>query len=122
MKTWIRPLTVGQRFTANEYIAACGDTEYGMYRFTCDAGGGARGDVFVDGQNLTPGWNYYYHACGITHEASTKDEFLNGTFYYNGGNDSQRGRSVQVVVWTDGGTDVHCTTNLNQDSWEITKS
>ena len=29
---------------------------------------------------------------------------------------------IEVMIWTNYGTDVHCTTNLNQDSWETAKS
>lgn len=39
-RAYVRPTMVGERFVANEYVAACGDTEYGKYKFTCDAGGG----------------------------------------------------------------------------------
>ena len=27
-RTYVRPTMVGERFVANEYVAACGDTEY----------------------------------------------------------------------------------------------
>ena len=36
-RAYVRPTMVGERFVANEYVAACGDTEYGKYKFTCDA-------------------------------------------------------------------------------------
>lgn len=45
-RAYVRPTMVGERFVANEYVAACGDTEYGKYKFTCDAGGGVSGDVY----------------------------------------------------------------------------
>ena len=35
--TWTRPVTEVQQFAANEYVAACGDTEYGAYLFECNA-------------------------------------------------------------------------------------
>lgn len=41
-RTYVRPTMVGERFVANEYVAACGDTEYGKYKFICDAGGGKK--------------------------------------------------------------------------------
>ena len=34
-RAYVRPTMVGERFVANEYVAACGDTEYGKYKFTC---------------------------------------------------------------------------------------
>lgn len=124
-RAYVRPTMVGERFVANEYVAACGDTEYGKYEFTCDAGGGARGDVYVesngqdglqkDDECLTPGESYY-HSCNVTHYADTNDEFLNG--YYV----PFDGSAQKVIIWTDHGRNVHCTTNLNRDSWETTKS
>ena len=32
-RTYVRPTMVGERFVANEYVAACGDTEYGKYKY-----------------------------------------------------------------------------------------
>ena len=131
-RVWENPLTMVQQFVPNEYVAACGDQNL-VYKFKCDAGGGAKGDVYTDdGTNLTPGWLRYYHACSATHEASTKDDFISGYYVQNGGNDTtgywtlfggwKEYEKVPVIIWTDGGTDVHCTTNLNQDSWETAKS
>ena len=131
-RTWTRPLTEVQKFEANEYVAACHDWNT-VYKFKCDAGGGAWGDVYTDdGTNLTQGKLHYYHACDATHEASTQDEFIRGYYIQNGGNDETRYWTLfggwkdypktSVIIWTDGGTDVHCTINLNQDSWETAKS
>lgn len=131
-RTWTRPLTEVQKFEANEYVAACHDWNT-VYKFKCDAGGGAWGDVYTDdGTNLTQGKLHYYHACDATHEASTQDEFIRGYYIQNEGNDETRYWTLfggwkdypktSVIIWTDGGTDVHCTTNLNQDSWETAKS
>lgn len=32
------------------------------------------------------------------------------------------GSAQKVIIWTDHGRNVHCTTNLNRESWETTKS
>ncbi len=125
-KTWNEPKILVQQFVPNEYVAACGDSGT-VYKFKCDAGGGAEGDVFTkDGRNLTrDDWwgTNYYHACGTTHEAESTDEFIEGYFYANGGNDNTRGYTpVPVIIWTEGGTDVHCTTNLDMSTWETAKS
>lgn len=130
-RVWMRPVTGVQKFEANEYVAACHDWNT-VYKFTCDAGGGAWGDVYTqDGTNLTEGRSRYYHACGTTHEASTQDDFISGYYIQNGGNDKtgdwtwwgwEDYEKIPVIIWTDNGTDVHCTTNLDQDSWETTKS
>lgn len=132
-RAYVRPTMVGERFVANEYVAACGDTEYGKYKFTCDAGGGVPGDVYRE-SNGKPGfqkgyglcgyggdegdeWLGGYHACGTTHEASTTDDFLDG--YYI----PDSGKVENVIIWRGKrGNNIHCTTNLNRDSWETTKS
>lgn len=131
-KNYVRPMMVGERFAANEYVAACGDKEYGMYEFECDAGGGVHGGVWIESNN-TPGLqtdgrnadrkisssNSSFHACNIKHEASTKDDFLEGYYLPD-----QRGAvATKVIIWRGpDGDNVHCTTNLNQDSWEHAKS
>ena len=130
-KVWSRPLTVVQNFEANEYVAACGDKGT-VYKFECNAGGGAKGDVFTsDGTNLTEDRflnERYYYACNKKHEADKTDDFINGTFYYNDGNDRTTDwfgtpyESIPVIIWTEGGTNVHCTTALDMSTWETSKS
>lgn len=50
----------------------------------------------------------------------------NGGIYPTGGDDdlisSFKNRRQRVIIWTAGGTDVHCTTNLNQNTWEVDRS
>lgn len=130
MKSYKKPVLNVEHFTPNEFVAACHD-ENTVYKFKCTAGGGAKGDVYTsDGKNLTQGILRYYHACDATHEASTQDEFISGYYIKNGGNDKTRYWSwgwkdyekIPVIIWTDGGTDVHCTTNLEMDTWETAKS
>lgn len=129
-RAYVRPTMVGERFVANEYVAACGDTEYGKYKFTCDAGGGVSGDVYRESNGKSgfqkgyglfghggDKWLGGYHACGTTHEASTTDDFLDG--YYI----PDSGKVENVIIWRGKrGNNIHCTTNLNRDSWETTKS
>lgn len=133
-RVWRRPLTMVQKFEANEYVAAC---ESGTtYLFTCDAGGGASGTVYVEsngaeGLQTTPEWvggwpwegGYLrdadrslggYHACQTTHEADSEDEFLNG--YYV----PRRGDAINVIIWRGPNNDnVHCTTELDKSDWEL---
>ena len=52
-KVWRRPLTEVQKFEANEYVAACGDSGV-VYKFKCDAGGGVYGSVYEE-TNGIPG-------------------------------------------------------------------
>lgn len=133
-RVWEQPMTMVQKFETNEYVAACNSGV--VYKFQCTAGGGASGDVYTkDGTNLTAGSLQYYHACDETHEASSTDDFIDGTLVFNGGNDKageyvgwwpfghyEGYKSIPVIIWTDGGTDVHCTTNLEQSTWETAKS
>ena len=41
-RTYVRPTMVGERFVANEYVAACHDQNT-VYKFKCDAPGGWNG-------------------------------------------------------------------------------
>ena len=120
-----RPWMVGEEFSPNEFIAACGDSNT-VYKFKCDAGGGVVGNGYLEtngqeglqtgrgGDKLLSG----YKACGTTHEAQTTDDFLDG--YYVTGS----GRNVTpVIVWRGPKNDnTHCTENLDMSTWETTKS
>ena len=46
-RVWEQPVTLVQKFEANEYVAACGDSGT-TYLFKCDAGGGRPGDVYLE--------------------------------------------------------------------------
>lgn len=128
MKSYLKPVFNVEHFTANEYVAACGDSGT-VYKFKCDAGGGTPGTVYED-TNHNGRWDLLgdkaltgyilptYHACGKTHEASTEDEFIDG-FYLP---DSNPFRTTKVKIWTDNGTNIHCTTNLDMSTWETAKS
>lgn len=129
-KEWVRPLTIVDQFVPNEYVAACGDTNK-VYKFTCDAGGGISGKVYLE-TNGKEGlqridWNpdtYLsgYHACGATHEAATTDEFLNGYYVVEGGW-FEEDTVTPVIVWRGPkGDNTHCTTNLDMNSWQTAKS
>lgn len=127
MKEYVRPMMDSEVFVANEYFSACGD-ENKVYKFTCEAGGGGNGTVYLD-SNHNGEWNPVrdemltlagYHACGATHEAPTTDDFQEGFFItgivppYN---------VQKVIVWRgENGDNVHCTTNLDMDSWQTAKS
>ena len=131
-RAYVRPTMVGERFVANEYVAACGDSGK-VYKFECNAGGGVPGNVYqeTNGEsglqrwpskkpdtNLTSGLSTSYHACGETHEASAMDNLVNG--YYVS---LQSGKVTNVIIWRGkDGHNVHCTTQLNMDEWATAKS
>lgn len=128
MKSYKKPVLNVERFTPNEFVAACGD-ENKVYKFVCDAGGGTPGTVYED-SNHNGRWDLFedqaltgyilptYHACGKTHEAPTDDEFLDGFYLPN----INPFAVTKVKIWTDGGTNIHCTTNVHMDKWETAKS
>lgn len=135
-RVWTHPVTEVQKFEANEYVAACGDSGT-TYLFKCDAGDGESGNVYVESNGVeglqtrgewVGGWGGHwqeadrslggYHACGTTHEADSDNEFLNG-YYVPYWSDNE----TNVIIWRGPyNNNVHCTTNLNQDSWETAKS
>lgn len=128
MREYVKPTMEGEVFAANEYVAACGDMNK-VYEFICDAGGGTPGTVYED-SNHNGKWDLVgdkaltgyilptYHACGKVHEAPTDDEFLDG-FYLP---ESNPFKATKVKIWTDGGTNIHCTTKVNMSEWETIKS
>ena len=129
-RAYVRPTMVGERFVANEYVAACGDSGK-VYKFECNAGdkwggysvylngndevAGTDDDIFwCGGRNAVRGTRTYTR-CGATHEAADNNDFYKGYI--------KRGRSTQdVIVWTDKGTNTHCTTYLDMSEWGTAKS
>lgn len=139
-RVWTRPLTEVQKFEANEYVAACGESGV-VYKFKCDAGDGVYGSVYEETNGIpglqtgrwgdtelagySDGWlgESGFYACNKTHEAESSNAFVNG--YYCAKGDTKN--PVSVIVWKEprGGwwpDNIHCTTNLDQDSWETAKS
>lgn len=125
-RAYVRPTMVGERFVANEYVAACGDKGK-VYKFKCDAGGGKSGKVYLETNGklgfqegfMGFGGDQYlsgYHACGITHDADTSDVFLDGYYVRNGS-------VTPVKVWRgEKGDNTHCTENVHMETWETAKS
>ena len=130
---WQEPRILVQQFMANEYVSACGDSGK-TYNFVCNAGNpGDHYDVITEkGENLTPDQLDYlgrktivgYHPCGETHQAPVNDEFINGFIVYDNGDDRYIGGSSRerVIIWTNHGTNVHCTTDLDINSLTVDRS
>ena len=136
MREYVKPMMDSEVFAANEYFSACGDSGV-VYKFKCDAGGGVSGNVYVEsngveGLQIHGEWvgglgghwqeaDYSlrgYHACEITHEADSDDDFLNGYYVPYGSNNV-----TKVIIWRGpDNNNVHCTINLDQNSWETAKS
>lgn len=108
-------------------MAACGDSGV-IYNFECTAGEKRKqyavkdenGNVATISGMYLNGSRYYYHPCGETHKAPSDSGFLFG--YHLDDPDTWRDENIQVVIWTDNDTDVHCTTKLDINSWTTTKS
>lgn len=128
MRNWERPMAVVDTFVANEFVSTCGEQNR-VYKFKCDAGDGTPGTVYKD-SNHNGKWDLFgdealtghilptYSACGKTHSAPTNDEFINGFYLPN----SNPLKATKVIIWTDGGTNIHCTTNLNKNEWNTERS
>ena len=137
MKNYVKPMMESEVFAANEYIAACGDSGV-VYKFECNAGEPYRywqPGIFGGGHWVTDEYPYRvvanngeswdnYGPCGETHNAESDSEFLKG---YIDNMHTSENENIPVIIWKQprrgwGGYDIHCTTNLNQDSWETAKS
>lgn len=127
-RAYVRPTMVGERFVANEYVAACGDNGT-VYNFVCNAGEKSKKYnvyYYKNGQKRYIAINipfvaqfYDYHPCDATHEANANDEFING---YIDDQETWKDEKIPVIIWTNNGTDVHCTKNLEISKWETAKS
>ena len=131
-KTWEEPRILVQQFMPNEYVAACGASGV-VYNFECNAG--SRWDDYnVYLENDTPyatsghdyggcHTDYYsYQPCGEPHKADSDSGFLKGYMYKQDSWGEDTGSKIDVIIWTENYTDVHCTTKLNMDEWTTAKS
>ena len=126
-KAFAMPKIVVEQFVPNEYVAARGD-ENKVYNFECNAGEkgkkyavkDANGNVATISGMYLNGSKYYYHPCGETHEAPSESGFLSG--YHLDDPGTKNDENIQVVIWTDNNTNVHCTTQLDINSWTTAKS
>lgn len=130
-KMWEEPKILVQKFMPNEYVAACGDSGV-VYNFECNAGSRRKSyNVYYDNGSPLASSNgneeWYaqftgYHPCGATHEAESDSGFYDGYMYLQNRWGDNTGDRIDVVIWTDRGRDVHCTTNLDMDEWTTAKS
>ena len=127
-RTYVRPTMVGERFVANEYVAACG-VENKVYKFTCDAPEGVlyyypKSDGEINGVYTGTGWPIYigsYHPCHAEHEASATSGFYDGFVDYNDNRRPDEGEGV--IVWRGKwNMNGHATTKLDMNTWGTAKS
>lgn len=128
-RAYVRPTMVGERFVANEYVAACGDQNK-VYKFKCNAQdwtGLTGSTVWLNGPDGQPETSDdirlgSYGKCGAEHEAKTTDEFSRGYLKMNIGG-YPMGSRLDVIVWRgEKGDNIHCTKNLDMKTWETAKS
>lgn len=135
-KQYSSPNLMEEQFAANKYVAACDHgTQYGNYKFECNAGqtghnyyihNGGSGYATINGHYYGPLGlshqlnHYYFSPCNETHESPTNDEYLNG--YYLDDAATSNKESIPVIIWTAGGTNLHATENLDRDSWVVDRS
>lgn len=131
-KNYVSPMMVGERFVAEEYVAACGDSGK-TYKFKCNAGDFRssyyvylNGSDGVAGTNDDIAWSKNRHTtftpCNTVHEASVDSEFINGYMRKINFRNMEDDEMIPVIVWTDGGTNTHCTSDLKISDWELAKS
>ena len=128
-KQYSSPNLMEEQFAANKYVAACDHgTQYGNYKFECNAGQTGHNYYIHDGSRYAringklfgPRGGYTFTPCNETHESPTTDDYLTG--YYLDDADTWRKESIPVIIWTAGGTDLHATENLDRDSWVVDRS
>lgn len=128
MKSYKKPVLNVERFTANEFVAACHEINK-VYKFKCDAGwtGISGSTVYTNGPDGVMGTDDdvklgTYGKCGKTHDAPTEDDFINGYLIKNYLG-IPGGEKQPVIIWRgEDGNNIHCTKQLNMDSWETDKS
>lgn len=120
-RIYIKPVLESETFVPQNYIAACGDTEYGKYLFTCDA---PEGRLYYYNSWGQADYIGSYTPCNKKHEAEKSSEFPKGFIDYNRNGREDEGEAVIVWIERRWGyiSNAHATTNLNQDSWETVKS
>lgn len=131
-KNYVSPMMVGERFVAEEYVAACGDSGK-VYNFVCDAEGGIlyyypKSDGKIDGiytgsgkAERIGGFFDTYTPCSAEHSANSTDSFYDGFVDRNRNQKCDPGENV--IVWRGPNNDNgHATTNLDMETWETAKS
>lgn len=127
-RTYVRPTMVGERFVANEYVAACGESGK-VYKFECNAPGGKlyyypNSDGKINGEYTGHGRAIKlgnYNPCGARHIANATDGFYDGFVDYNKNGRQDKGEGV--IVWRGSyGLNGHATTYLDMSKWQTAKS
>ena len=133
-KIYERPIMNVENFTANDFIAACGESGQN-YLFNCDAPRGKlyyfpTSDGKLDGTYTGNGKAKLignYNPCNKKHYTSDSDDFYEGFVDYNKNGKCDKGgffqRDERVIVWRgESGRNGHATRDLDIHNWETAKS
>ena len=130
-KAYVKPSMESEAFIPNAYCSQCGDHGV-VYNFECNAGSrwNSYNVFFDDGTPYASSdgndeWSAPfsgYHPCHATHEADSDSGFRDGYMYLQNRRGNNTGERIDVIIWTDNGTNVHCTTNLDMNEWSTAKS
>ncbi len=132
-KIWTKPVAIVEQFAANEYVAACGDSNT-VYKFKCNAPAGTlyyypTSDGKIDGYNTTGTADRVgsFTPCPTTHEAETTGDFYDGFIDYN--HDGKHSEGEGVIVYSNISwagfipyRNYHATKELDMNQWETAKS
>lgn len=104
--------------------------------FKCDAGESnkryavknAAGQAQTISKMYLNGTNFYYHPCGDTHtfklegkqQLQDRKDIITGMHLDD--TSTKYDDKIAVTIWTDNNTDVHCTTIINPQEWDTSKS
>lgn len=128
-RAYVKPSLESEAFVPNAYIATC---ESGVtYWFECNAGSRIPGmNTVYEETNGIPGLqtgkrgdrirSSSYYACNDRHEVRPNETFLDG--YVVQHHIVGKDETMSVLIWTEGGTNTHCTTELDKENWEVAKS
>lgn len=131
MRKYKKPVLNVEQFTANEFIAACGDSGK-TYKFVCNEnrnGWFSDGGVVYEENGKKEGLQTFgsnedrllgvYHPCNDTHIAESYDKDFSKGYLWAVGN----WKAQDVILWKgDNGNNIHCTKNLDISKWETGKS
>lgn len=131
MRKYKKPVLNVEQFTANEFIAACGESGK-TYKFVCNANSNSwfsdGGKVYEENgkkaglQTMGRNADTYlgtYHPCSATHIAESYDKDFSEGYLTNYIGTAER----KVIIWKgNNGDNIHCTTNLDMTTWETAKS
>ena len=132
-KLYEKPMMLCDIFTADEYVAACGETVETTYQFKCDAVALGKA-VCMDNGDGVPGLddilysvlNYGailgYEPCNAgleeTHPITDRDDVVLG-WIYDPTDEKWSLTPDKVYVWTNGGTNIHCTRDIaSVENWK----